>query len=161
MKKVRWFILVLIALLVTTSIASGRGTQVFRARLTGDAEVPPVKTEAFGRAIFRTDPQQTRINYTLEVRRATDILAAAGAHIHCAGPGENGPVVVFLSGVIPGGLDGRFEFEATVTEDNIVNDACGSTIPELIQSMINGDTYVNVHSAANPGGEVRGQIEHR
>ena len=83
----------------------------------------------------------------------------AGAHIHCAPEGENGPVATFLAGAFPGGLDGKVEIEATLTDANIINPACGSTLAELVQAMEAGNTYVNVHSAANPGGEVRGQIE--
>ena len=32
-------------------------------------------------------------------------------------------------------------------------------VEEYAQQMRNGNTYVNVHSVAHPGGEVRGQVE--
>ncbi len=131
----------------------------FKAKLTGDEEVPPVMTDTTGKAEFEVNKKQTAIEFELEVKNAVDILAAAGAHIHCAPFGENGPVVVFLAGKLPGGFNGKVEIEATITEANIVNPACGATISELIESMKDGLTYVNVHSAANPAGEVRGQIE--
>lgn len=132
----------------------------FRAKLTGDEEVPdPVITDTTGEAEFEVNKKQTAIEFELEVKNAVDILGAAGAHIHCAPFGENGPVVVFLAGEVPGGFDGEVEIKATITEANIVNDACGATLLELIESMKEGNTYVNVHSIANPAGEVRGQIE--
>lgn len=135
----------------------------FRARLRGSNEVPPVSTRARGTATFdvsrRANP--SRIDYDVSWRRGTDMLAVAGAHLHCAPAGENGPVVAFLAGVVAGGLDGRVEFEATLTDDNIVNPACGSTITELVESMAAGDVYVNVHSAANPSGDIRGQVTPR
>lgn len=130
----------------------------FKAELTGAEEVPPVSTSTTGEAKFIVDPSETEIAFELEVEEAVDVLAEAGAHIHCAPEGENGPVVAFLAGQVPGGFDGHVGQKATLTEANIVNDACGATIAELVESMEDGDTYVNVHSAAHPAGEVRGQI---
>lgn len=130
----------------------------FKAELSGDEEVPPVETDASGEAKFVVNADETAISFELEIEDATDILGAAGAHIHCAPAGENGPVVVFLAGAVPGGFDGDVKLKATLTAANIVNDACGSTITELVQSMRDGNTYVNVHSPAHPGGEIRGQI---
>jgi hypothetical protein len=66
-----------------------------------------------------------------------------------------------LAGPVPGGFDGKVRVQGTLTDANIVNTACGSTISEIVDSMLAGNAYVNVHSAANPGGEVRGQIENK
>lgn len=131
----------------------------FRAQLRGSNEVPPVETDTEGTATFRV--RGDRIDFELEIEDAVDILGAAGAHIHCAPAGENGPVVAFLAGEVPGGFDGEVEVEATLTEANIVDPACGATLDELVESMRNGNTYVNVHSPAHPAGEIRGQIELR
>lgn len=149
------------ALVVTTaSIAYSAPNRFsdadFKAELAGENEVPPIESDASGEAKFEVDGSS--MHYELEFEDATDMLAAAGAHIHCAPAGENGPVVVFLAGVIPGGIDGTAEIKATLTAANIVDPACGSTIAELVESMREGRTYVNVHSAANPTGEIRGQI---
>lgn len=142
--------------------ASASSELEFEARLSGAQEVPPVDTRARGKAGFEVDDDYTKIKYRLKVKTPGEssigLLGAAGAHIHCAAAGENGPVVVFLAGVINGGLDGTVKISATFTEANIVNDACGATIIDLVNSMSNGQTYVNVHSLANPPGEVRGQI---
>lgn len=130
----------------------------FVAELSGEQEVPSVETETSGEAKFILDEEVTAIDFELEVEEATDVLAVAGAHIHCAPEGENGPIVAFLAGELPGGLDGTVELKATLTGANIINDACGATLEELVDSMRAGMTYVNVHSAAHPAGEVRGQI---
>ncbi len=131
----------------------------FKAELSGAEEVPnPVITNTSGEAEFEVNEDWTRIDFKLEIEDAVDILAVAGAHIHCAPEGANGPVVVFLAGAIPGGLDGDVEIEATLTAANITNPVCGTTIADLVDSMLAGFTYVNVHSMANPGGEIRGQI---
>ncbi len=131
----------------------------FKAELSGDQEVPPIDTDTTGEAEFEVNEDLTKIDFKLEIEDAVDILAVAGAHIHCAPEGQNGPVVAFLVGVVPPvGFDGDVEIEATLTTANILNPACGATVAELVDSMLAGATYVNVHSVANPGGEIRGQI---
>lgn len=130
----------------------------FEAELTGEAEVPPVETDAEGEAEFEVNENLTEVEFKLKVKDTVGILGAAGAHIHCAPEGENGPIVVFLAGEVPGGFIDEFETEATFTEVNIVNDACGATLPDLVEAMVDGNTYVNVHSTDFPAGEVRGQI---
>lgn len=130
----------------------------FAADLRGRNEVPnPVRTRTTGEASFELD--RRGLHFELEIHRAVGVFGAAGAHIHCAPEGQNGPVVVFLAGVVPGGLNGDVEVSGTLTDANIVNPACGATLGELAASMREGQTYVNVHSARNPAGEIRGQIE--
>ncbi len=134
----------------------------FEAKLSGAQEVPPIETRVKGKASFEVDDDYTKIEYKIKIKNHGEVgvglLGAAGAHIHCAAAGQNGPLVAFLAGVVQGGLDGNVKFSASLTEDNIVNDACGATIVDLVNSMSSGLTYVNVHSLANPSGEVRGQI---
>jgi hypothetical protein len=67
--------------------------------------------------------------------------------------------VAFLAAEVSGGFDGKVSIEATLTAANITNPACGATIADLVQSMRDGKTYLNAHSPAFPGGEIRGQIE--
>lgn len=158
MKKMTIPLMILI-LLALFNVAANGGTHIFRATLTGAQEVPPVDTETTGEVKFKVDRMMTRIEFDLRLRDGEDLMAVAGAHIHCAPAGVNGPVVVFLAGAVPGGFDGEVRIRATVSEANIVNTACGATLAELVESMQAGNTYVNVHTTVNPGGEVRGQIE--
>jgi len=153
-------VLAVIALLAVSGIAARSGDRrlQFEARLGGSQEVPPVLTNATGRAEFEVNSARTQIQFELKISKATNILSAAGAHIHCAPKGQNGPVVAFLAGSVPGGFDGKVEIQATLTAANIVSPACGATIAELVQSMRSGNTYVNAHSIAFPGGEIRGEI---
>lgn len=141
----------------------GAGNELeFEAELSGAQEVPPVDTRVKGEANFEVDEYYTAIEYSVKVKTRGEVvglLGAAGAHIHCAPAGQNGPVVAFLAGVVSGGLDGTVKFSATLTGNNIINDACGASIADLVNSMSSGLTYVNVHSLANPSGEVRGQIQ--
>lgn len=150
--------LVLLTALGYSPGAFGHDELEFEAELSGANEVPAVQTATTGDAKFEFKPEEGRIDFDLDVDDAVDILAVAGAHIHCAPEGQIGPVVVFLAGAVPGGFDGDVKIEASITQSNIVDPACGATLAGLVQSMIDGNTYVNVHSAAHPGGEIRGQI---
>lgn len=160
MKKLITLIAAVAAVLALSGVAQGSGgfdEADFKAELSGAAEVPPVETDTAGEAKFIV--RGDAIDFELEIVDADAILGAAGAHIHCAPAGENGPVVAFLAGAVSGGFDGTVEVKATLTAANIDAEAgCGATVAELVESMLSGDTYVNVHSPDHPGGEVRGQI---
>jgi hypothetical protein len=132
--------------------------ELFKANLTGDQEVPSVVTETTGKAFLRLNKAQTEIEIQLHVN---DGVRITQSHIHCAPFGVNGPIVIFLAGLHAAGLniDGKWVSNATITNDSIVNTLCGSTVAAIAQQMRNGNTYVNVHSVANPGGVVRGQVE--
>jgi hypothetical protein len=157
MKKLITLIAVIATVMALSGVAQGVFDEAsFRAELSGANEVPPVETNTTGEARFTV--RGDTIDFELEIVNADNIFGVAGAHIHCAPAGENGPVVAFLAGAVPGGFDGSVEVKATLTEANIVNPACGVDIAELVESMSNGDTYVNTHSPDHPGGEARGQI---
>ena len=153
-------VIALLALVGGVAANPGDDDREFKAVLKGTNEVDPVDTDATGKAEFEVNRDQTKIKFELTIRNATDIFSGDnGAHIHCAAKGVNGPIVAHLEGPIPGGFDGKVEIEATLTAANITNPACGATIADLVQSMRDGRTYVNAHSLAFPGGEIRGQIE--
>lgn len=159
MKKHYNAILVLLILIAFATISFADADRNFKADLTGADEVLSVDTDTTGKAKFKVNKDFTKIKFKLEIKNAFKILGAAGAHIHCAIEGQNGPVVAFLAGVVEGGFDGKVKIEATLTDANIVVEAgCGGSIAELVDSMEDGMTYVNVHSIDNPDGEVRGQI---
>lgn len=159
MKRLTVLSVTLLVSLGFSALVFGQGTLEFKAELSGAEEVPPVSTAATGEVKLKVNDAQTEIAFELEIENATNILGAAGAHLHCAPRGANGPVVAFLAGVIPGGFDGKVEVKAVLTEANITSPACGTTIAALVQSMQNGQVYANAHSPAFPGGEIRGQVE--
>lgn len=145
-------------LLLVSATAVGNGAINFRVQLTGDQEVPPVDTDASGFAILHVDQALSAIRFRMVVTGADDILGAAGAHLHCAPAGANGPVVAFLAGSAPPGFGGRIDVRATLDDGSILNPACGANIAELVGSMLDGNVYINVHSLSHGGGEVRGQV---
>ncbi|TVP43886.1 MAG: CHRD domain-containing protein [Gemmatimonadales bacterium] len=135
-----------------------RAAHNFGAPLSGAQEVPPAATRARGNAIFRLSADGTELSFRLIVANIENVTMA---HIHCAPAGVNGPVVVWLyplsppAQLIPGRTSGILS-EGTVT--GVTSNACGATLTELVDRMRAGDTYVNVHTAQFPPGEIRGQI---
>jgi hypothetical protein len=136
----------------------------FSARLSGSGEVPAVQTNATGRVEIVFNEDETRLQFELAVRKGVRVTQS---HIHCAPAGANGPVVVFLAGFHSRGwdVDGTWVDNATATDANVIPPAAGSTCPHVINNLRDlanairhGDAYVNVHTVAHPGGEIRGQL---
>lgn len=120
----------------------------------------PTAAERWGRGPQRLlfNKAGTEGEFTLIVN---DGVQVTQSHLHCAPTGVNGPIIVFLAGVHAAGLnvDGKWISNAAFTASSIVNPACGSTVAALVENMRTGRVYVNVHTVAHPGGEVRGQVE--
>jgi hypothetical protein len=124
----------------------------FVAPLSGGEEVPTVMTLSRGNAVFKLSKDGTELSYKLIVANLEDVVAA---HIHMGEQGVNGPVIV---GLYTGGLiEGKFSgilAQGVISESSLGEEA----FAELLEMIMAGDTYVNVHTLANPGGEIRGQI---
>ena len=166
MKPAGFATILAIALLSVPDVASadGRGRghdrrgDDYHARLSGDQETIPVDTETRGRFRLEFNEDKSAATFRLRVNDGTRVTQA---HIHCGAEGQNGPPVIFLGGFHANGwdVDGWWVANVTVTDENIVNDACGTTLVDIAAAMDAGMTYVNVHTLANPAGEIRGQIE--
>ena len=111
----------------------------FSAALDGAQEVPPVATAGHGWSIVRLD---TATN-TVRIFLFHDALSGAptAAHLHQGAVGVNGGVIVPLAPAGPNAFTGT-----------------GVLTPALATALSTGGTYVNVHTPANPGGEIRGQV---
>ena len=110
-------------------------------RLDGSREVPPVATRAYGTATVDVTPER----YVFVTLSVLD-MAPAAAHIHEGAPGANGPVIVPLQ---------KISDNAFVAPD-------GARLTEAQYAAYKaGNTYLNVHSAQFPGGEVRAQLAGR
>jgi hypothetical protein len=156
------FLTLLLALLAMagTAAAAPPGPRNFRTHLSGAEEVPAVDTRAQGQAIFQLSKDGSELRYKLIVANIENVRMA---HIHLAPAGENGPVVVWLypSGPPPQLIEGRFSgvlAEGTLTAASLVGPLAGQTLADLIDEVVAGNTYVNVHTNQYPGGEIRGQI---
>ncbi|MDH3641520.1 MAG: CHRD domain-containing protein [Gammaproteobacteria bacterium] len=111
------------------------------AVLSGMQEVPRLTTAATGLAAITLN--RSSGDLVIHVN-TTDLDDAVAAHIHQALAGTNGGILVEL--VADGALPSHW-----FAEDEVL-DAAG------LDAFDSGELYVNVHSPANPGGEVRGQI---
>jgi mono/diheme cytochrome c family protein len=113
------------------------------AMLGGQNEVPAVDAPGTGTAFVRYDADTSRIAWTVEYAELTG--PATGAHIH--GPATTEETAGVLINLGQDGIpEGRFEGEADIT-------------PEQAAQLNDGLLYVNIHTEANPGGEVRGQLQ--
>jgi hypothetical protein len=132
----------------------------FRAHARGSEEVPPIDTRAQGQAIFQLSADGDALSYQLNVANILNVLQA---HIHQAPAGEGGPVVAWLypSGppatLIPGRSQGVLA-EGVITSADLVGPLAGMDLDDLLADLRSGNAYVNVHTTANPPGEIRGQI---
>jgi hypothetical protein len=138
----------------------GSVSQQFIAPLSGAQEVPAVETRARGQTTFRLSADGQELSYRLVVANLHDVRMA---HIHLAPAGANGPVVAWLypSGPPPQLIEGRTSgvlATGTITAGDLVGPLAGATMDDLVALMRAGETYVNVHTTAFPGGEIRGQI---
>jgi hypothetical protein len=107
--------------------------------LSGDQEVPAVETSATGSGSITVNTDKT-----VSGSVTTYGIVGTMAHIHEAAPGENGSVVIPLKQIAPNIW--------SVPADAKLTDA-------QYKSFEAGDLYVNVHSQAHPGGEIRGQLK--
>jgi hypothetical protein len=132
--------------------------QEFSANLTGDSEVPPVTTNATGSAEFELNDDADEMSYDLEVE---DIEGVLYAHIHQGSESENGPIVVTLFNATDGPtdeIDGTLE-SGTFAAEDFEGPLQGQNMTDLVDAIEGGQTYVNVHTEANPPGELRGTID--
>jgi subtilisin family serine protease len=124
-------------------------------QLLGANEVPPVTTDTTGSFSIRYDVDQNELDFTVTVQpTATTPITVIGAHIHVGAEGVNGPIVRDLAA------------SAALTLPVFVSDSLtfsGVVTPSLsaaeVAQMLAGGLYINVHTTANPAGEIRGQIE--
>ena len=141
----------LAALVVATlPVGAQAGTATASATLSGDAEVPVVVSDGTGSFSATIDLDTYTITYQLDATAT----AITQAHIHVGPADDNGGVAAFLFGPVDPGED-TVSAGGVITPDDVVGDFTGKT---LVEAILAGNTYVNVHTAANPAGEVRGQI---
>lgn len=126
--------------------------------LSGDMQVPPVESDATGVAVFNIADDGMSIDYVLNVTNPSmlEIFGAAGAHVHCGMPDENGPVSFFMAPAEGLTTEMAISVTGTITDADITATDCGSTVMEVYTAIYLAEMYVNVHSTGNPSGEIRG-----
>ena len=126
------------ALLAGMFVAASALAADVKVTLSGDQEVPAVKSDGKGSGtITVADDGSVSGSVT------TTGVKGTMAHIHQGAAGANGPVIV------PFTKDG----------DTYKAPAGAKLTPDQLKEFKAGNTYFNVHSDANKGGELRGQLK--
>jgi len=130
----------------------------FTANLSGANETPApgVLTGAFGTATVTLDLSTQTITWSVDVFNMPS--GTNNAHFHVGGPGLGGPTVVNIA--FPPNISNDFNLSGTATSANLLPrvDQGIRSWEDFIQALLGNNTYINVHSVNNPGGEVRGQV---
>jgi len=134
----------------------------FDIHLTGDQQVPAVNTDAFGFAEVQLSEDNLTLSFEVVVCNIANVIAS---HIHVGAAGSNGQVVLpFFGSSTPfnstRGCDTLAEGTRTPTNLVARPDAGINTWTDFINALVAGNTYVNVHTTAHTGGEIRGQLVH-
>src|SRR5262252_923511 len=112
----------------------------YKAALDAKSEVPPNASTASGTADIDYDAASKKLSWKVTYSGLSG--PATAAHFH--GPaeaGKNAGVAV----AIPNAASSPVEGSATLTDAQVAD-------------LLAGKLYVNIHTAANPGGEIRGQV---
>ena len=128
------------ALTAAVLLAGPASAEKFKATLSGKSEVPPNASTATGTADIDYDPSTKKISWKLTYSGLSG--PATAAHFH--GPAETGKNAG-VAVAIPNAGSSPAEGSATMTDAQAAD-------------LEAGKYYVNVHTAANPGGEIRGQV---
>ena len=107
--------------------------------LTGAEETPAVTTQASGKGSIVVNADKS-----VSGSITTQGITGTAAHIHLGAPGQKGGPVITLAK----GDNGVW----TVPAGSVLSD-------EQYAAYLAGNLYINVHSAENKGGEIRGQLK--
>jgi len=113
---------------------------MYKADLKAASEVPATDSKGTGTLQATYDPASKKLSYTVNYKDLTG--PATAAHFH--GPADaktNAGVLVPVTGALTSPIKG----EATLTDAQA-------------KDLADGKMYFNVHTAANKGGEIRGQV---
>ncbi len=122
------------------AVSAHAETMTFHGTMSPANEVPPKSTDGKGNAEVTLDTSTKMITYTVTYSGLTG--PATAGHLHGPAPtGTNAGVMVPFKAPLESPVKGT----ATLTDDQM-------------KALEGGDMYANIHTAANPGGELRGQL---
>jgi hypothetical protein len=140
-----------------TATAQAQTVQL-TATLSGDTETPApgVLTGAYGTASVTVDLATQTVSWIIDVFNMPS--GTNNAHFHVGGPGLAGPTVVNVA--FPAGISNDFRLTGSATAANLLvrADQGIRSWEDFLQSLLGGQTYLNIHSVNFPGGEIRGQV---
>lgn len=164
----RLFTSVAVVTLISLATAAQATVTVYKGLLTGSQEVPAVASAGFGTAYVTIDDVANTMRVAVTFGGLTGLTTAS--HIHCCAlPGFAAGVATqtpsftgFPLGVQAGLYDRTFDLTLASTYRAGFITASGGTVSgamaALMTGLVDGKAYFNVHTAAFPGGEIRGQL---
>jgi hypothetical protein len=152
------FVLSAGAMLVQAGAASAQATVILRATLNGGEETPAaVLSGAVATAEVAVDSVNQEIAVVMRVFNLPN--GSTASHIHVGPKGLTGPVVIDFP--IGRGVTGDFTLNFRVHDGSAFHarpEIGINTFADALQAIAGGNAYVNIHTTAFPGGEIRGQL---
>ncbi len=133
------FNLAIVALIASMLAGGLANAGEIKVNLSGDQEVPPVKTSASGSGTITVEDDKS-----IKGKITTSDIKGMGAHIHEGASGKNGPDIITLKKTS--------DNEWSVPGDTKLTDA-------QYDAFKAGHLYINIHSDAHKSGEIRGQLK--
>jgi len=161
--------LLLVAVIILYASVAGAAPITLGTFLSGLNEIPPVASPGTGQARVTLDPVAQTLQ--LDVTFAGLTSNAVAAHIHCCLPSPLAPMNVGVATTVPafpgfplGGTSGSYMSQVfDLTQPLIYNPAFVTAqggLPQaeaaFIAGLLNNETYLNIHTVNNGGGEIRG-----
>ena len=132
---------VTVCALTLVSVAAHAATINLKADLKASAEVPPKDSAGTGSLTATLNTDTNELTYHIEFSGLTGPVAAAHFHGPAAEGANAKPQLPIKGTPVTSPIDGK----ATLTA-------------EQAKDLVDGKWYFNLHTAANPGGEIRGQL---
>jgi Cu/Zn superoxide dismutase len=150
MRRIMLVVLALsVAIAVPAALAASKNK--FSATLNGKSETPPTKSAGTGAANFVISKSGKAISYTINAKGLSGPVQAI--HIHFGKKGKAGPVILPIC-LKPCTLPKK----GKLTKKDFAKAAGVANFGGAVRDLRAGKTYVNIHTAKDPGGEIRGQI---
>lgn len=150
MKRAR-FAFFAAGMLVLAFASVALAAERFTATLDGDNSVPAVPGDGSGSATVTISDDGQSVSWDVSYSGLTGPPGAG--HIHFGAADANGPVMIPFATVTPTGSTGTFNAADYASGDGLPADWAGA-----LAAIRGGNVYVNIHTAANPPGEIRGQL---
>lgn len=131
-------VVAVVALSSTVSFPDAAQAAEIRVNLAADQEVPPAKSAGAGMGTIMVN-----LDHTISGSITTTGITGTAAHIHQGAADKSGPVVIAL---VKNGESYSVPAGAKLTDAQYA-------------SFESGQLYINVHTAANPDGDIRGQLK--
>ena len=128
----------------------------FTAALHGGNEIPGVVTGSAGTGTVSLNTATNVVTYRIDVYNMP--VGTTASHFHVGAAGVAGPVVVNFT--VPANISNDYSISGTASAADLLPRAAQgiNSWDDFIQALVLGNIYMNVHSTANGGGEIRGQV---